>query len=142
MALSLRRHLHEAVDYMRHTHGYRTILPTREPPAPVRIDERNLRLVYAVSVILVVERYDRTGYAMPWLMASEDVAGEEWDRIPEWPVCPLCLGRVGVGGKGRVPCVACGTTVLPKTLRGMVSADLARMARALRAGLIPVEWEG
>ncbi len=144
MPRTLRQHLQEAMDYMRHTHGYCTFLPTKEPPAPVRIDERNRRLVYAVSVIRVVEKYDRTGYAMSWLMVSDDVAGEAWAKIPEHLVCPLCLGRVCgdtiIPGR-RALCRPCGEYVRPKSLRGLVSSDLRRMGKALRDGEIPCKKE-
>jgi hypothetical protein len=122
--------------------GVRTLIPQKGIPAPVRVDAGNRQLEYAVSVRVVIEKYDRTGYAQAWLRASDDIAGTVWHSIPEWAVCPLCLGHAPEDrGKGRVWCKACGTFVRPKVLRGLVSADLRNMTRALRNGEIRTKGE-
>jgi hypothetical protein len=78
-----------------------------------------------------------------YLRASDDVASAVWHSIPEWAVCPLCLGRAPEEriGKGRVYCVPCGAFVRPKVLRGLVSADLRTMTGALNNGEIGVRGE-
>jgi hypothetical protein len=122
--------------------GVRTLIPQKGIPAPIRIDASDRQREYAVSVRRVIERYDRTGYAQAWLRASDDVAGTVWHSIPEWAVCPLCMGRAPEDrGKGRVWCKACETFVRPKVLRGLVSADLRTMRTALNNGEIRTKGE-
>ena len=137
MARTLRQHVEEAERIMSIL-GVKTLIPQKGIPAPPRVDAGNRQLEYAVSVRVVIERYDRTGYAGDFLRASEDVAGTFWFSIPEHSVCPLCLGRSPTEriGKGRVYCVACGAFVRPKSLRGLVSADLRMMSEALNNGEI------
>ena len=120
--------------------GVRTLIPQKGIPAPIRVDAGNTQLEYAVSIRVIVEQYDRTGYANIYLNASDEAAGTEWNAIPEWSVCPLCMGRAPTEriGKGRVYCKACDTFVHPKNLRGLVSADLRTMRRKLIDGLISV----
>jgi hypothetical protein len=78
-----------------------------------------------------------------YLTASDEAASSVWHSIPKHAVCPLCLGHVPEEriGKGRVWCGSCDAYVWPKVLRGLVSADLAKMAGGLRAGKIPVRRE-
>lgn len=113
----------------------------RHPHQKNSVSDRGERLlVYAISVIRVIERFDRTGWVVEWLSASDELAGEVWEKIPQHPVCPLCLGRVGIPGhQRRVHCVPCGTSVEPRTLRGLAKADIAKMTDALSKGLIPCE---
>ncbi|MDA8122261.1 MAG: hypothetical protein M0Z38_06820 [Deltaproteobacteria bacterium] len=138
MPRTLRQHVEEAERIMS-IGGVKTLIPQRGIPAPIRVDAGNRQLEYAVSVRVVVEKYDRTGYAQAWLKVSDDVAGTFWQSIPAWSVCPLCMGRAPEDrGKGRVYCVACGAFVKPRRLRGLVSWDIRRMAQALRKGGISV----
>jgi len=138
---TLRQHVQKAESYFT-TLGVKTLVPTKEPPAPVKADATSRQLIYAVSIRVVIEKYDRTGYAQVWLRASDDVAGTMWRSIPEWAVCPLCLGRAPEDrGKGRVWCKPCGTFVRPKNLRGLVSADLRTMRKALNNGEIGCKGE-
>jgi len=138
---SLRQHVARAEEIMSCL-GVRTLVPQKGLPAPVRVDAGNRQMEYAVSVRGVIEKYDRTGYAEAYLKASDDVAGTFWHSIPEWSVCPLCLGRAPADrGKGRVWCMACNTFVRPKVLRGLVSADLRKMRAALNGGLIRCKTE-
>jgi hypothetical protein len=136
---TLRQHVEEAERIMS-IGGVKTLIPQKGIPAPPRVDAGNRQLEYAVSVRVVIEKYDRTGYAEAWLKASDDVAGTFWQEIPEWSVCPLCLGRAPKEriGKGRVWCKPCETFVHPRQLRGLVSWDLRKMAAALREGGIGV----
>lgn len=138
MPKTLRQHVEEAERIMS-IGGVKTLIPQKGLTAPIRVDAGNRQLEYAVSVRVVIEKYDRTGYAEAWLRASDDVAGTFWLSIPEWSVCPLCLGRAPEDhGKGRVYCVPCGAFVKPRKLRGLVSWDIRRMAQALRDGGISV----
>ena len=138
---TLRQHVSRADEIMSCL-GVRTLIPQKGLPAPIRIDASDQQREYAVSVRRVIERYDRTGYAQAWLRASDDVAGTVWHSIPEWAVCPLCLGRAPEDrGKGRVWCKACETFVRPKVLRGLVSADLRTMRAALNNGEIRCKGE-
>lgn len=139
---TLRQHVQEA-ERIWSTGGVRTLLPKKEPPAPVKVAVYHEQLVYAISVRTVVEKLDRTGWACEWLYASDDVARDVWNRIPSHAVCPLCLGRVPEEriGKGRVYCQGCGAFVRPKNHLGIVCADLAAMAKRLRGGDIPVKGE-
>lgn len=135
---TLRQHVAEAESYFT-TLGVLTLIPQKGLPAPVRVDAGNRQLEYAVSVRVIVEQYDRTGWAGDWLRASDEAANEVWNRIPDVWVCPLCFGRVGIDGRRRVLCVPCEEFVKPKNLRGIVSADLRKMRRALREGEIRCE---
>jgi hypothetical protein len=140
---TLRQHVEEAERIMSIC-GVKTLIPQKGLPATVRVDAGNRQLEYAVSIRLVIEKHDRTGYAADFLRTSDDTAGTFWHSIPEWPVCPLCIGRIGILGPmvtRKAYCVACGAFVRPKVLRGLVSADLAAMAGNLRAGSIPVRRE-
>ena len=128
--------------------GVRTLMPQKGLPAPVRIDASDRQREYALSVLAFIDPdhpmcCDRTGWMATYLRASDETASAVWHSIPEWSVCPLCLGHAPEDriGKGRVYCVACGAFVRPKVLRGLVSADLANMAGGLRAGGIPVRRE-
>jgi len=139
---SLRQHVSEAERIMS-IGGVKTLIPQKGIPAPPRVDAGNRQLEYAVSVRVVIEKYDRTGYAGAWLKASDDVASTFWHSIPEHSVCPLCVGRMPKErrGKGRQQCALCGAYVRPKVLRGLVSADLRKMATLLKLGEIPVRGE-
>ncbi len=139
MPPSLRQHVAEAEKILSIA-GVRTLIPQKGLPAPVKVDAGNRQMEYAISIRVVVWRHDRTGWAASWLAASDDVAGEVWRSIPEWPVCPLCMGRAQHDhGKGRICCQACGAFIKPKNLKGIVSADLRSMRRALREGEIRCE---
>jgi hypothetical protein len=138
---TLRQHAQEAESYFT-TLGVKTLIPQKGIPAPVKVDATSRQLIYAVSIRVVIEKYDRTGYAQAWLLASDDVAGTVWHSIPEHAVCPLCMGRAPEDrGKGRVWCKACGTFVRPKNLRGLVSADIRSMRAALNNGEIRCKTE-
>jgi len=139
---SLREHVEEAERIMS-INGVKTLIPQKGLPAPIRVDAGNRQLEYAVSVRVVIEKYDRTGYAEAWLKASDDVAGTFWQSIPEHSVCPLCVSRMPEErrGKGRQQCALCGAFVRPKVLRGLVSADLRTMRAALNNGEISVRGE-
>ncbi len=138
MPRSLRQHVEEAERIMS-IGGVKTLIPQKGIPAPPRVDAGNRQLEYAVSVRVVVEKFDRTGHAKAYLTASDEAAGAVWNSIPEWYVCPLCLGRAPAErGKGRVYCVACGVFIRPRQLRGLVSWDLRAMTAALREGGIRV----
>jgi hypothetical protein len=139
---SLRQHVEEAERIMS-INGVKTLLPTKERRAPVKVAVSNKQLIYAVSIRLVITKYDRTGYAQAFLEASDDVAGTFWQSIPDHSVCPLCLSRMPEErlGKGRQQCALCGAFVRPKVLRGLVSADLRKMATLLKLGEIPVRGE-
>lgn len=139
---TLRQHVASAEEIMS-INGVRTLIPQKGLPAPIRVDAGNRQLEYAVSVRVVITKYDRTGYAQAWLKASDDVAGTFWHSIPEHSVCPLCICRMAVEqrGKGRQQCTACGAFVRPKVLRGLVSADLRTMRKKLVNGEIPCKGE-
>ena len=139
MPRTLRQHVEEAERIMS-IGGVKTLIPQKGIPAPPRVDAGNRQLEYAVSVRVVVEKYDRTGWAVSYLKASGEAAGAVWNSIPEWHVCPLCLSRAPAEriGKGRVYCVPCGAFVHPRQLRGLVSWDLRAMTAALREGGIGV----
>jgi rubredoxin len=139
---TLRQHVEEAERIMS-IGGVKTLIQQKGLPAPIRVDAGNRQLEYAVSVRVVICKYDRTGYAEAWLKASDDVAGTFWHTIPEHSVCPLCLSRMPEErrGKGRQQCALCGAFVRPKVLRGLVSADLRKMATLLKLGEIPVRGE-
>lgn len=138
---TLRQHVEEAERIMS-INGVKTLIPQKGLPAPIRVDAGNRQLEYAVSIRVVIERYDRTGYATGFLQSSDEAASAFWHSIPEHAVCPLCLERVPEDrSRGRVWCKACGTFVRPKVLRGLVSADLRRMRWALSDGEIPVRGE-
>lgn len=139
MPRTLRRHVEEAEKIVS-VAGVKTLIPQKGLPAPIKVDAGNRQLEYATDVRVIVERYDRTGYAGDFLRAADDLSGEAWSRIPEHPVCPLCLGRVPADrGKGRALCTPCEAYVKPKSLRGLVSADIRKMREALREGGIGVE---
>ena len=158
MPKSLRQHFEEAMKILSCLGGP-TILPSasnaivrrrqkkqwrRNPKRQaVRPDIAGKRRDYAISVKIICERLDRTGYAVSYLKASDEAAGAFWQSIPERPVCPLCLGRAPAErtGKGKVFCVPCGTFVRPKSLRGLVGRDLALMSIELGDGGIRVKAE-
>lgn len=158
MPKTLRQHFEEAKTILSCLGGP-TILPSasdvivrrrqkkrwrRNPkPQAVRPDIAGRRRDYAISVKILCERLDRTGYAVEYLNASEEMAGAFWHSIPQHPVCPLCLGRAPAErpGKGKVFCVPCGTFIHPKTLRGLVARDLALMSIELGHGEIRVKAE-
>ena len=139
MTRTLRGHVQEA-ERILSILGLRTLIPQKGLPAPIRVDASNRELEYAVSVRVVIERHDRTGYARTYLTASDDVAGTVWQSIPERAVCPLCLSRTPQDrpDKGRIYCRPCGAFIRPKNLRGLVSADLRKMRQALNNGEIRV----
>lgn len=108
----------------------------------VRPDIAGNRLVYAISIRAVVDKFDRTGWAKKYLEASDDVCAEVWRDIPVHAVCPLCLNRAPHDhGKGRVFCMPCGKFVKPKNLRGLVSVDIRNMREALNGGMIQCRAE-
>jgi hypothetical protein len=144
---SLRQHVANAEEIMSCL-SVRAVMPQRGMPAPIRIDASDRQREYALSILAFLDQdhplcCDRTGWMATYLRASDDVASAVWHSIPEWPVCPLCMGRAPEEriGKGRVYCKRCDAFVRPKILRGLVSADLAAMAGNLRAGGIPVRRE-
>ena len=141
MSRTLRQHVQEAKRIWSIC-GVRTLLPTKERRAPVKVSVSNEQLVYAVSIRTIVDKFDRTSWAKKYLESSDDVCAEIWRSIPLYAVCPLCLGRAPEDrGKGRVYCKACDTSVWPKNLQGLVRADLAKMSKALRNGTIWVRFE-
>lgn len=143
MPRSLRQHVAEA-ERIWSIGGVRTLIPKKDPPAPVKVAVYNEQLVYAISVRTVVSKFDRTGWAQAYLYASDDVCAEVWRQIPDVLVCPHCLARVCGDAvlHGRVAlCRPCGDYVRPKNLRGLVAADLSKMAKRLRDGEIPVKGE-
>lgn len=138
----MRRHVARAEEIMSCL-GVRTLLPTKERRAPVKVGVSNAQMIYAMSVRRVVDRCDRTSWAKKYLESSDDVCAEIWRSIPVYAVCPLCMGRAPEDrGKGRVFCKPCGTYVRPKILQGLVSADLRSMRAALNGGLIRCKTEG
>lgn len=82
MPRTLRQHVHHAESYFT-TLGVKTLVPTKEPPAPIKVDASPKQLIYAVSIRLVVERCDSTGYMGAYLRASKELREEMWRRIPE-----------------------------------------------------------
>ena len=82
MPRTLRQHVQKAESYFT-TLGVKTLVPKKEPPAPVKVDASPKQLIYAVSVRLVIERCDSTGYLGPLLRASNDIQEEMWRRVPE-----------------------------------------------------------
>ncbi len=126
--------------------------PKRLPGSPTRPWMRHMHqrnsfgdqgerlLVYALSVLRVVERYDRTGWAKEFLGASGARAGR--DLVPDVRVCPLCFARVAANDTLRKsPCVPCGTMVKPASMISLVRDDVEVMERKLSRGLIPCERE-
>ena len=157
MPRTLRQHVEEAMRILSCLGGP-TILPSaanaivrrrqrkrwrRNPkPQSVRPDIAAKRRDYAIDVKRICERLDRTGWAMEYLTASDDMAAEVWKAIPTHPVCPLCMERTPADrGKGRVYCKVCDTFVRPKILQGLVSADISKMREALIKGKIPCRAE-
>jgi hypothetical protein len=53
-----------------------TVKYRKEPPAPVKCDFSNERLLYCVDIAVLVERCDRTGYMAAFL------SGMRWEAIP------------------------------------------------------------
>lgn len=82
MPRTLRQHVLKAESYFT-TLGVRTLVPKKEPPAPVKVDATPKQIIYAVSIRLVIERCDSTGYLGPLLRASDDIQEEMWRRVPE-----------------------------------------------------------
>lgn len=83
MPLTLRQHVQKAESYFT-TLGVKTLVPMKEPSAPIKVDATSRLLIYAVSVRLVVSRCDSTGHLGPMLRASDDLQEEMWRRVPEW----------------------------------------------------------
>lgn len=139
---TLRQHVQEA-ERIWSIGGVKTLMPKKEPPAPVKVSVSNAQLIYAVSIHVVIYRHDRTGLAKQYLLASDEAASTVWHSIPECFVCSMCLGRVSEErpGKGRVWCPRCDVFVKPRWLPGLVSVDICRMVRALRHGGIPTRGE-
>jgi hypothetical protein len=142
MPRTLRQHVQEAARIWSIC-GVKTLIPTKERRAPVRVGVSNERLVYAISIRAIVDKFDRTGWAKKYLESSDDVCAETWRSIPVHAVCPLCLGRAPAEriGKGRVYCKPCGAFVWPKNLKGLVSADIRGMRAALNDGEIRCKAE-
>lgn len=158
---TLRQHVEEAMKILSSLGGP-TILPSasnvivrrrqkkrwRRNPVrqSVRPDIAGKRRDYAISIKILCEANDRTGYMVEWLTASDDTASEVWQSIPDRMICFEC--RVGrpipdCRCKGRCACREC-----PKckrrmlTLVGIVCADLQSVAKALRNGGVRVAIEG
>lgn len=146
MPRTLRQHVEEAERIMSIL-GVKTLIPSKERRAPVKVAVSNAQMIYAMSIRRVVERFDRTGRAVIYLRASDETAGEVWRSIPQHAVCPTCMGRAPEEriGKGRVFCKRCGKYVRPRNYQGLVSADIRNMLAALNgkngAGLIPCKSE-
>ena len=83
MSRTLRQHVQEAESYFT-TLGVRTLVPKKDPPAPIKVEVSPRQLIYAVSIRLVVTRCDSTGHLGPLLRASDDLQEEMWRRVPEW----------------------------------------------------------
>ncbi len=149
--LNLRQHVAKAMEILASLGGP-TILPSpanviikrrrkkvwmRNPlRQAVRPDVAGNRRDYALSVKILVEAYDRTGWMLAWLTASDETATEVWHSIPDKVICFECrVERMRADPRRRCP--KCGRKML--TYIGIVCADLQAVAGALRAGGIGVE---
>lgn len=82
MPLTLRQHFVNSMEIISGG-GVRTRLPMKGGAAPIRAVSGNPGLDYAISVKVVVERLDSTGFAVVYLRASDEIRAEAWRRIPE-----------------------------------------------------------
>ena len=140
MPPSLRQHVANADEIMACL-GVRTLIPQRGMPAPVRVDASDRQREYALSVLIPLEAYDRTGWVRIYLRASRQAAGAIWDRIPDHHVCPVCLARVIASrvNLGTKECAGCKETTRAATLKGIVGWDIRRIKKRLRDGGIGVD---
>lgn len=140
MPPTLRQHVANADEIMACL-GVRTLIPQQGMPAPIRVDAGDRQREYALSVLLPLEAYDRTGWVAIYERASRQTAGAIWDRIPEWHVCPVCLSRVPPGRLNQRlhDCRKCGERIRPATLKGIVGWDIRRIKKRLREGGIRVD---
>jgi hypothetical protein len=139
---TLRQHV-ERADTIMSCLGVRTILPKKWQPVRNRRGARDRKedeRDYALSVLMTLEAYDRTGWVAIYERASREAASSIWDRIPEYLVCPVCLSRamyVKINLKPQV-CRKCGERRRPVALRGVVAWDIRRIKQRLREGDIQV----
>jgi len=108
----------------------------RNPKRPaVRPDVSGNQRDYALSIKILCEAYDRTGWMLEWLTASDETAKGVWHSIPDKVICFECrVQRIRAVVRQRCP--KCGRKML--TFVGVVSADLQAVAGALREGGIGV----
>jgi hypothetical protein len=151
MPLTLRQHVASAMEILASLGGP-TILPSpanvivrrRQKKAwmrnplrqAVRPDHAGNKRDYALSVKILVEAYDRTGWMLEWLTASDDTASTVWHSIPDKVICFECrVERLRADVRQRCP--KCGKKML--TYVGIVCADLQAVAGGLRAGGVGCE---
>ena len=135
----MRQHVERADEIMT-TLGVRSLVPQLGRPAPQRVDFSDGQRDYALSVLIPLVAFDRTGWVAIYERASREAASSIWERIPDHLVCPECLSRamyVKVNLRPRV-CRGCGERRRPVTLRGIVAWDIRRIKQRLREGDIQV----
>ena len=59
------------------------MIPQKGLPAPIRIDASDRQREYALSILIPMERFDRSGYLAIYLRASREASFSIWERIPE-----------------------------------------------------------
>jgi ribosomal protein L37AE/L43A len=139
MPPTLRQHVAGADEIMS-TLGVKSLIPQLGLPAPQRVDFSDGQRDYALSVLIPLVAFDRTGWVAIYERASREAASSIWERIPDHLVCPECLSRamaVKVNVKPQV-CRKCGERRRPVTFRGIVAWDIRRIKQRLREGDIQV----
>jgi ribosomal protein L37AE/L43A len=137
--MTLRQHV-ERADTIMSTLGVKSLIPQLGRPAPQRVDFSDHERDYALSILIPLEAYDRTGWVAIYERASREAASSIWERIPDHLVCPECLSRamdVRINLRPRA-CRTCGERRRPVTLRGIVAWDIRRIKQLLREGDISV----
>jgi|GEM_PF-909141 len=82
MVRTLRQHVSRADEIMSCL-GVRTLIPQKGLPAPIRIDASDRQREYALSILIPLEKHDRTGWMTVYLRCSREAAYSLWERIPE-----------------------------------------------------------
>jgi len=105
---------------------------------PIREDVWGKQRDYALSVMMLCEAYDRTGYMLEWLTASDETAAGVWHSIPDKVICFECgVKRLRATVNERRGCPRCGKKML--TYVGIVCSDIKLVEAALREGGVGVE---
>jgi len=152
VTLTLRQHAARALEILS-TDGVRSSTPPkgimvprakrkawmRNPKRPPgRTDVWGKQRDDALSVMMLCEAYDRTGYMLEWLTASDETASGVWHSIPDKVICFACrVKRLRATVNGRRRCPRCGRKML--TYVGIVCADIKLVEVALRKGGVGVE---
>ena len=82
MKFTLRQHVSRADEIMSCL-GVRTLVPQKGLPAPIRIDASDRQREYALSILIPMQKFDRSGFLAIYLRASREASCSIWERIPE-----------------------------------------------------------